>query len=477
MKHLYLDQALAEYKQKDYYPYHMPGHKGISLSFPDPYAIDITEIENFDNLHEPVGILLESQKRASSLYGAKNSFYLVNGSTCGILSAISACLPRKGTLLLGRNSHKSVFHASFLRQLHLKYVMPEITDFGIQGSVNPDDVLTAIKKWPQIGAILITSPTYDGIVSDIKTIASIAHQHHIPLIVDEAHGAHFHFSEQFPAQALELGADIVIHSLHKTLPSFTQTALLHVNSERVNLERLKEFLSIYQTSSPSYLFMASMDRCIRFIENEGQAKFELFYKRLTNFYSRCKTLRNIKVYQVHGNSPTCYDKDISKIVISSGNNPSSGSKLYNILLDKYHLQMEMMSGHYVVALLSVMDGEDGFTRLYNALDEIDQSFICEQMSDHTENYSSTKDFYPTPVQNLTITEAIESPSKEVSIADSLGKISKEYLYLYPPGIPLLVPGEMITSDLLCSITKINQNRLKLHGLSDPLGLRINIVNS
>ena len=228
-----LEQKLNELEQSDIYPFHMPGHKRAFLPFANPYAIDITEIEGFDNLHHATGILQEAQQKAADLYGAKKTYYLVNGSTCGLLAAISAAVPRGEKILMARNCHKAVYHAMYLRQLVPVYLYPEDTAYGIQGQVTPQMVRKQLKQTPDIRAVVITSPTYDGVVSDIKNIADTVHAYGIPLIVDEAHGAHFGFSQEFPENATRLGADAVIMSVHKTLPAFTQTALLHLCSDRI----------------------------------------------------------------------------------------------------------------------------------------------------------------------------------------------------------------------------------------------------
>ena len=255
----HLLEKLEEYSQSDYYPLHMPGHKRNISHFGDPFRLDITEIDGFDNLHHAEGVLLEAQQRAAALYGAEESFYLINGSTCGILAAISACTKRGGRILMGRNCHKAAYHGVFLNGLKAAYLYPE-TDFvrGINGAVTPETVRKALREQhPE--AVFLTSPTYDGVVSDIRSIAEIVHKAGAILIVDEAHGAHFAMSPYFPESALSCGADLVINSLHKTMPSLTQTALLHVQGKRVDRERLKMYLGIYQSSSPSYVLMAGMD--------------------------------------------------------------------------------------------------------------------------------------------------------------------------------------------------------------------------
>ena len=272
-----LYDKLTEYKKSDYYPYHMPGHKRNmnGRPFQEYYELDITEIDGFDNLHQAEGILREVEKRANQMYGADDTFLLVNGSTCGILSAISATAETGGKILIARNCHKSVYHGAYLRNLEVQYIYPKVSEqFGIALGTNPEDVEEKLKADNDISAVIITSPTYEGVVSDIEKIAKIVHKYHVPLIVDEAHGAHLGFSKDFPQNAVANGADIVIHSLHKTLPSPTQTALLHVSGKLIDREKLKRFLGIYQSSSPSYPLMAGMELCLDILEEEGKELFD-----------------------------------------------------------------------------------------------------------------------------------------------------------------------------------------------------------
>ena len=243
MERLY--KKLERYGQSDFYPFHMPGHKRnlASSAGKFPFERDITEISGFDNLHHAEGILLEAQENAAQLYGTRRCFFSVNGSTAALLSAISACVSKGGSILVARNCHKAVYHALYLRELQPVYIYPhEDSRLGINGGISPSRVERYLEEHPEVEAVLITSPTYDGIVSNVEKIAEIAHRHEVPLIVDEAHGAHFRFSEYFPVSAADLGADIVIQSFHKTLPSMTQTAVLHVCSDRVDVEKVKQFM-------------------------------------------------------------------------------------------------------------------------------------------------------------------------------------------------------------------------------------------
>ena len=293
----YLIDDLEEYAQSDYYPFHMPGHKRKSLAFPNPYEIDITEIDGFDNLHHATGIIKEAEVRGAELYHSKRCFFLVNGSTCGLLAAISAVTRRGDKVLVARNCHKAVYHALYMNELQAEYLYPSITKNGIQGQITVEQVQESLYENPDAVAVILTSPTYEGIVSDVAKIAEVCHEHGIPLIVDEAHGAHFGFGGGFPENAVKLGADAVIMSLHKTLPSFTQTALLHLTSDRIDEKRVERYLSIYETSSPSYIFMAGMDACIRLVTENGQKLFADYRNRLTDFYKKTADLQYLHVMQ------------------------------------------------------------------------------------------------------------------------------------------------------------------------------------
>ena len=229
MERLY--KKLESYGQSDYYPFHMPGHKRNRASSADDFLFerDITEISGFDNLHHAEGILKEAQEYAAQIYGTKKCFFSVNGSTAALLAAVSASVNKGGKILVARNCHKAVYHALYLRELQPVYIYPhEDPKLGINGGISPGRVEMYLAENPDIQAVLITSPTYDGIVSDVARIAEIAHRYGVPLIVDEAHGAHFRFSDYFPVSAAQLGADVVINSVHKTLPCLTQTGVIHL---------------------------------------------------------------------------------------------------------------------------------------------------------------------------------------------------------------------------------------------------------
>jgi arginine/lysine/ornithine decarboxylase len=352
----------------DLYPFHMPGHK---RQMPGPwYAHDISEITGFDNLHCPTGILADAQKKAAALYGAKESYYLINGSTVGVLAAVSAVFRERGAaqkLLLARNSHVCASNAAYLNRLETTYLDPPIDEeTGIARGVSAELVAKHLDSDPDIEAVFVTSPTYEGAVSDIAGIAAIVHRHNIPLIVDEAHGAHFGFHPAFPPSSVQAGADLVVHGLHKTLPALTQTALLHKCSARVDSEHLQKFLHIFQSTSPSYPRMAGIEACLDLIKEQGEGLFAEFLAMRERFVDRISQLAHIRL------APLVDDP--CKLVFIGKDCVLDGPGLAQTLHDRYRLEMEKAEKHYVIAIITIMDKAEGLERLAAALGEIDGNF-------------------------------------------------------------------------------------------------------
>ena len=477
MERLY--RALEIYSQEDYYPFHMPGHKRNpdTVNTDLPFDRDITEIDGFDNLHHPEGILKKAQETAASVYDTKECYYSVNGSTAALLAAVSAAVPRNGQILVARNCHKAVYHALYLRNLIPTYVYPQLDPkWWINGGISSDKVERALAENPEIKAVLLTSPTYDGVVSDIEKIAEIVHRYEIPLIVDEAHGAHFHFSNYFPTSAAELGADLVIQSFHKTLPSMTQTAVLHNCSDRVDSRLIRRFMGIYQSSSPSYILMASMDACMEKMSSDGNEMFREFTKILEKARRRLSECKYIRLVSPEIGTAGVFDYDRSKLLFSTRYASMTGSELAQILLEKYHIQVEMETEHYVLALAAVGDSREGFERLCQAIEEIDQEEAQKKKEKReTEEPKAGRTAYTSLSQFMSITEAMESESEIRKLEESVGRISAEFGYLYPPGIPLIVPGEQITGQFIRNMRIYMEEGLYLQGLEDYTNETIRVV--
>lgn len=418
-------------------PMHMPGHKrNTALA---PYLkhlgadLDITEIDGFDNLHSPCGMILASMEKAAKLRKAKSAFYLVNGTTAGILAGVSAVVSSGDTVICARNCHKSVYNALELTGAKPVFVMPKIhEETGISGSIFPCDIEKAIVKNPNAKLVIITSPTYEGVTSDIKGICEIAHKYGIPVLVDSAHGAHLGFSKDFLPDSISLGADISVESLHKTLPSLTQTAIMYANGDLVSSEKLQDKLSVFQSSSPSYLLMASIDGCINLLEEEGNELFAEWEDRLSEFYKKCKTLKNLKLLS---DSKEFFGRDKTKIVILA----KSGESLANELR-KMGIECEMTAPGYVVAMTGMGDTKEMLSYLATCLLNIDKT---------SEKYEENKKTaLILPCSEIGIKEAKEREAEWINLEESCGRISAGYFFAYPPGIPIICPGEVISEKIM-----------------------------
>ena len=358
------------------YPMHMPGHKRNTELLPPglPYDIDITEIHGFDDLHDPRGVLLETADIAAQLYGSEKAFLLINGSTVGMLAAIGAHAKRGDKLLITANCHRSAENAADIFGLETICIEPETGDGdGIARSIDPGAVGAALEKERGIGLVVITSPTYEGVISDIAAIAGIAHKYDVPLLVDSAHGAHLGFSRKFPDSAVRAGADIVVMSLHKTLPALTQCSLLHICGERANAAETARLLSILQTSSPSYVLLASIDRCLRMILSDKDRLFSEYERRLDRFGDGVSGLKKLSVLGYGGDESRLgfFALDPGKIVVLTQKTALDGFMLADILRTKHKIELEMARPGYAVAMTSICDSEEGFARLADALRSID----------------------------------------------------------------------------------------------------------
>ena len=431
-----LYKKLEAYGKSDFYPFHMPGHKRNPLAVEGDFPVerDITEIDGFDNLHHAEDILKRAQEDAARLYGVPESFYSINGSSGAILAAVSAAVDKGGQILVARNCHKAVYHAIYLRELSATYIYPhEDPKLGINGGISPGRVEMYLAENPDIQAVLITSPTYDGIVSDVARIAEIAHHYGVPLIVDEAHGAHFRFSDYFPVSAAQLGADVVINSVHKTLPCLTQTGVIHLCSERVSREKLKRFLGIYQSSSPSYILMSSIDACMDKLEREGDEMFRVFTENLEKArrrLSECKYIRLVTPQVCE--CQRVFDFDRSKILLSTVNSSLNGRELHQILRREFHLEMEMEAENYVLALAAVGDTAEGFERLCDAIEEIDRRESLKYREEAVER---------APLKNgkmkqvMRISQAMDAESERCPLDECIGRTSGEFAYRLSAGDP------------------------------------------
>ena len=385
-----LYEELEGYLRLKRYPFHMPGHKGNKAFMPPiPLeSLDVTELKETDNLHDPTGCIAETERRISEFYGADESFLLVNGSTAGIIAAICATCGEGDHIAVDRRCHRSVHSGMVLSGARPIYFWPGQMDV------------------PDAKAVIVTSPTYEGSVLDI---ASLCKKGNI-LIVDEAHGAHFPFHPIFPQSALAQGADIVVHSFHKTLPAFSQSAVVHIKEGTVNTNRLRRFLSYVQTSSPSYLMMAQVDYMLNLLW-ASPAYFERYVEGLLSLR---KTLGGLLLP----------NDDMGKLLLCISNGHE--------LEENHSLAFEMVMPKYTLAMTSVADTEEGFNRLVAAVKSVKGATYNPQFQNPD-----------LPEVVLSPKEAMGKKTRKAMLSKSIGEISGSFIAPVPPGIPLIVPGERI----------------------------------
>ncbi len=427
-------------------PYHMPGHKRNPAFdyLGDAAEIDFTEIDGLDNLHSPEGILRDTMNLAAELYGAKESFLLVNGSTCGILAAVYSVCRGGKPLIAARNAHKSVYNAALLCTSPVHYLLPHLSEDGLVLDVTPAEVQCAMEACPDAAAVLITSPTYDGVISDVAGIAEVCHAHGIPLIVDAAHGAHLGFLDENIASPVECGADLVIMSLHKTLPSLTQTGLLHVAGELVNPDTVMQALTILETSSPSYLFMASIDGCLH--EMKNPAMFADWRKRLSRLYTEARiwSREGVRLHHPWQRPEEVFAFDESKLILSCDG--YEGAELTEILRKQFGIEPEMTAQGYVLLMTGAGDTDAMTDRLCEAF-----RYFGSHPRPAVSRKFCASPYSVAPESVMRLSEALTAETEIVPLEEACGRISAEFVMPYPPGIPSVAPGERITEERIAAI--------------------------
>lgn len=482
-----LKERLEQYRDKGVCAMHMPGHKRRCELMPELYGLDITEIDGFDNLHDATGILREAQERAARLVGADRTWFLVNGSTCGLLAGIFAAVKPGETVVVARNCHKAVYHGLALREAKPVYIYPETTAEGYAAGISPEMVAQAIRE-SGAKACIITSPTYEGVVSDVATIARYCHELGAVLLVDEAHGAHLPFmcgervcecdasaerakntsgeAEEdsvlrknasnesaifFPVSALRMGADIVVQSVHKTLPAPTQTALLHLMGDRVSPEAVSLYLGMFETSSPSYPLMAGIDACMAWLEREGVVAAVRYVRELEECYAHAKGWQQLRLISPEGRDP-------GKLLVSA-KCKMTGREIYDILRVRFDIQPEMATEDYCLLMTSICDDEEVYERVRMALDVLDLELTANAEGVDSELLQERRDTknptandttaeacpaFPRAVACCSMMEALTAPKRRVLISElTVDEVAAEWVGAYPPGIPLIAPGERV----------------------------------
>lgn len=439
--------------------FHMPGHKGkntlIEWGKYIPY-IDTTETEGVDNLLEPRGIIKESQELAAEVFGSKATFYAVNGSTGSIYIAISTITKPGDKVLIQRNCHKAVYNAMILNRLNPIYMYPNYNEkYNVLTGLYPEDIEQALIENPDIKAVVMTYPNYYGVCSDLEKIAEIVHKYNKILMVDEAHGPHMSFSDKLPISAIKAGADIVIHSTHKTLPSFTQTSMIHVGTDRIDLNKLRDRFQLYTTTSPSYLFTLSNEIATAYMDGEGRERLDWSINKVNEVIERLQKIDRVFVFTGDSDDETIHSKDNTKILFKIDG--IRGSQVKKRLRTEYNIRLEMADYYYGLILTSLMNDEEDYEKIIAAIEDMAKNSPYEEI-----NPVSIK--MPTPQVKMNLADAYYGKKELVNLKDSIGRISAASIIPYPPGIPLIVPGELITQELYDHIMFIMENGLEIVGL-------------
>jgi arginine/lysine/ornithine decarboxylase len=446
-----LFDALVQYSKSNVTPFDVPGHKmgiGIHKDFKEYvgdniFKMDINSLKEMDNLSNPEGVIKEAEELAADLFDSDNAFFLVNGSTSGVQNMILSAVGPNDKILVPRNIHKSAINALVISGAIPIYIYPEIAkDISISYGISVEETKRMIDLNKDAKAILLLNPTYYGFSNDLKEIIEYAHKYDMIVLVDESHGTHFYLHDEFPPSSMSLGADMATISVHKTGGSLTQSSILLHNDGRIKKSKVRSVINLFQTSSASYLLMASIDIARHNLATNPtliQNVLDLSYyaQKEVSKIERLKVMKSSTV-----SSKEHFDHDPSKLLIDVRGLGKSGFEIYTILKEEYNIQLEFGETYCILAIISVGDTKQSVDILINALRDI--SFRFKELEPMKSNYK----FVTFPEVVKTPHEAFFSETEYLSIHDSVNKIAADQIMIYPPGIPLLNPGERVTKQIV-----------------------------
>ncbi len=445
--------ALRQYGGGKTVRFHMPGHKGTAFTREieevlgsQCFRSDVTNIPGMDDLHQPRGIIREAQNNAAALFGADRTHFLINGCSCGLQALVMAVCQNEEKIILPRNIHRSVLSGVILSGARpVYYLPPYCKPYGIPLGSEPGDIINCLEEHPDAKAVLVVSPTYYGVVSDIRSIAEEVHRRGIPLLVDEAHGAHLYFHPRLPEGALTAGADCVIHGTHKMIGAFTQAAMLHTLGDRINPQRLEAALRILQSTSTSYLLLASLEAACAAMANNGKA---LFAEALAIAeYARSELAKlELSVFSSENRSELgIFDMDVTRITISMKRLAITGYDAEKLLREQHDIQVEMSDLNNILLLITPGNRFGDIDRLCATLGTMLKQPLRQ---DRRWDCSDIEPYTFLPPQALTPRQAFFRPAVPVPLVSSLGRIAGEAIACYPPGVPIICPGEIFTAEII-----------------------------
>ncbi|PIC69563.1 lysine decarboxylase [Sporosarcina sp. P16b] len=465
-----LVQALQNFHNRKPVSFHVPGHKGGTLSdlpsaVRQALAYDLTELTGLDDLHEPAEVIKEAEDKLANLYGSERSFFLVNGSTVGNLAMLYATVQPGDCVMVQRNAHKSIFNALELTGAIPVFLSPEWDDpTQTAGTVSLKTVKEALKKYPNVKAVVLTTPTYYGIINrDLEQIIEVCHSCSLPVLVDEAHGAHFIVNDAFPTSALELGADLVVQSAHKTLPAMTMASFLHIHSQFVKVERVAHYLQMLQSSSPSYLLMASLDDARYYAETYDEKDYESFRLYRSNVVRDLCNIARIEVVET--------DDQLKLLIRATGH---TGYVLQEAL-EQQGIYPELADLYQVLLVLPLVKARDA----EHGIDLVDKFKIAMEWIEGKEatsvrfNSFSSINFTSTVV--YTATQLHRMDMEWVSMQDATGRVAADAIIPYPPGIPLVCAGERICQEHMKQMQDLLTSGCRFQGAINGKTKQVKVV--
>ncbi len=474
-------QVLLDYVDAGVIPFHTPGHKqgiGMDRAFRDfvgdnVLAIDLTQIRGLDDLLQPEEALVEAQDLAAACFGAEQSFFLINGSTSGNQCMMMTALNPGDKLALPRNSHKSSMGGLIMSGATPVWMQPEVDEaLHMDHTITPATVRATLEREPDVKAIYIVSPTYYGVAADLEAIAAIAHEHNIPLLVDEAWGPHFHFHPALPLSAMQAGADMCINSTHKMLGSLSQTAMLHVQGKRIRVDRLKAVYKLFLSTSPNLVLVASLDVARRQMAIEGPALLSRTIEIASDARTRLNEIPRVYCFgeELEGR-PGVFDIDPTKITITVKDLGYTGYEAEEILRRRYNVQVELADLFNVVALYTIGTTTEASDLLIHGVRELareDRPVDIFSPSGVLERRMNTGTYkLPSiPPIRLVPRDAFLADTELVPFKTSAGRICSEVITPYPPGIPVISPGEEITPEIIAYLSLEKRAGVRMQGPYD-----------
>lgn len=473
-------EKLKDFATQNKYSFHVPGHKfgaqldeGTAAYFRNVMQLDTTEITGMDDLHHPREMIQEAQQLAAQCFGAEHTFFLVNGSTVGNLAMILATCNRGDIIIVQRNAHKSILHGIILAGAQPVFLSPQIDrDSQLATGVRVEHIQAALDQYPEAKAVLLTNPNYYGMSVDMKSICELVHRYNKPVLVDEAHGAHFGFHTELPPSALSCGADAVVQSTHKMLTALTMGSMLHIQGNRLNRDLLQQRLSMLQSSSPSYPIMASLDVSRRNLAIHGQAQLDKTIEMINQFK---KELNHIPGFSYIDMSPTsAYERlDPFKVSVWDQTGTCSGYELQQEL-ERNDCMIEMADSAHVVLFFSLFTSPKDCQKLLDTFSYISKKFSLEkkELNRIVTNINMVPPFTQVPsplcmeLEHLFPSTTSQKEVQKVELMESVNARSAEMIIPYPPGIPVVFPGERITLQMASYLQRLSMAGVAFQGAKD-----------